>query len=436
MRSKSNSLLVRRLALPRMSLILVSLFAALAVGGVVSVPAYAGGPVWIVDGKPLAAGKTDIGVLKAKLSLMWEDKGTKEKFEVSCEANGRSENKGGVPGTDSQETFTMTKCTLVKAAKNCALKGTTIKINALPWATTLVDFKGKIYDRITADFGPILEKCENGNFNKEFPVKGNVFIELTDGVGLVKMALPTEGVGEDTLEYEGAKAVLSGEGTLEASESGETLEVSTEAAWEQCAEGGSTTKYSEHQCLKAESGGKWSWQEVASTEKTVGHGSLVLKDTNIPIIGTVEVKCTSNDAGSVGPREYDRIETITEIKCEAGKNCEKIEETVKPLNLPWQTELFEETEKKIRDNIRATNGKGAGWSVKCKVLGVVSTDECTSEEGSAAIENKATGSELLVLATFETKSAKAKCSVGGAGSGLVEGTIAILKENGWGLRVS
>jgi hypothetical protein len=38
--------------------------------------------------------------------------------------------------------------------------------------------------------------------------------------------------------------------------------------------------------------------------------------------------------------------------------------------------------------------------------------------------------------TFDNKSPNAKCEVGGAASGEVRGTIAVLQANGWGLRVS
>ena len=205
--------------------------------------------------------------------------------------------------------------------------------------------------------------------------------------------------------------------------------------WEQCSESGSVTKYSEHQCVKAEGTGKWEWNEVKGTEAVVSHASLVFKDTKVPIIGTVEVQCTGHDEGSVGPGQFDRITKITEIKCAAGKNCEKIEKVLEPVHLPWQTELAEE-EGKPRDKIKSGGSGAPGFTVACKEFGITETDECTSEEGSTASTNEVTNKELLVLTTFDAKTAKSTCKLGGAKAGELLGTNAILKANGWGLRVA
>lgn len=221
-----------------------------------------------------------------------------------------------------------------------------------------------------------------------------------------------------------------------------------ERVWEHCQTekeaGPIPTKYSEHQCTTAMSGGKWAWRTVENTEKVVTHGSLVLKDLKVPIEGTVEVQCTGEDVGSVGPKTFDRIESITNIQCAAGKGCEKLEGNAEPRNIEgigWQTALEEPVAGEIRDKI--TNGKtgkeAPGWAVTCRVLGVTETDVCTVTEGSTKVENKATpGVEgsLLVLTTFEAKSPKANCTVGGEKEGEVLGTIANLQANGWGLRVS
>ena len=210
------------------------------------------------------------------------------------------------------------------------------------------------------------------------------------------------------------------------------------AAWEQCATekaAAAATKYETNQCLKVQSSGKWAWQEITSAEKVKSQGSLKLSDINIPIAGTVEVSCSGTDTGTVGPGKTDVTESITVASCTAGKNCEKLIKNAEPLHLPWKTELFN-TEKTVRDAIKA-DGKGEpGWAVECKVLGVTKKDECTTETGTTLMSNVLTNGELLVLADFESKSGKAKCTVGGANSGEVIGGIANLKENGWGLRVT
>jgi hypothetical protein len=198
--------------------------------------------------------------------------------------------------------------------------------------------------------------------------------------------------------------------------------------------GTTTTKYTEHQCVKAGAGGGWEWSELRGTEAARSHESLRLKDTKI-LGKTVEVKCSGEDVGSVGPGRFDRITAIENIKCVKGENCEEVTKAAEPRNLPWQTELVEE-EGKIRDKIKAENGKGAGWALTCKVLSVSETDECTSEEEGTSVANTVTSGGLLVLAEFESKTAKAKCSIGGTGAGVVEGPDAILLTNGWGLRVA
>ncbi len=210
------------------------------------------------------------------------------------------------------------------------------------------------------------------------------------------------------------------------------------ATWEQCASGGATTKYETNQCAKASSTGTFSWQEVKGTEKTKGFGSLRLADTKVPIVGTVAVQCTGEAKGAVGPGQLDRTTAIVSIVCAPSTNCEKVEKTASPENLPWQTELAT-VEGKKRDNVKAVNGKGAGWAVTCKVLGITKTDVCTTEEGSAGVANtvtKGVSGELLVLGTFDAKSINAKCELGGALSGEVRGTISTLLETGAALRIA
>ena len=203
--------------------------------------------------------------------------------------------------------------------------------------------------------------------------------------------------------------------------------------WLHCEKGAAGTKYEDNNCSKANPGGEWAWKEVTGTEEVVSHGSLTLADIKVPVEGTVLVDCTGTDKGTVGPGKFDRITAIENIVCVAGTHCEKLEKAAEPLNLPWQTELVEENGT-LRDKIKAENGKGAGWAVTCKVLGVTKTDECLTEEGSTLVENKLTsGKEQLVLNDFEEKSPKAKCSVGGAEAGEVKGTIALLQANKQGL---
>ncbi len=79
--------------------------------------------------------------------------------------------------------------------------------------------------------------------------------------------------------------------------------------WEQCSEGGSATKYSEHQCTTAEGSGKWQWNEVKGTEAVVGKGTLTLSDTNATG-GETTIQCSGTEEGVVGPGKLDKVTKI------------------------------------------------------------------------------------------------------------------------------
>ncbi len=198
-------------------------------------------------------------------------------------------------------------------------------------------------------------------------------------------------------------------------------------AWLQCRENAGTgTKWTESKCATAGSSGKWEWTELTTTEKVEGEGTLVLKDTNIDS-KTVIVQCAGTDVGSIGPKQFDRIVTVTTVGCTNVENCGG---TIKAeaVNTPWQTELFE-TEGKIRDKIVSeTSGKEPGWKVTC--TGV--SDVCEAITTTATENVQSTG---VVNAIFDSKSAKAKCS-GGTLSGEVTGKIVNRSSEGWAIRVS
>ncbi len=206
--------------------------------------------------------------------------------------------------------------------------------------------------------------------------------------------------------------------------------------WEQCSEGGSVTKYTEHQCKAASSTGKWEWNEIAGTEEVRLKGTLRFKDTKVPILGTAEVECNGESAGVVGPGKLGKITEvkITATHCKGIKVCEEVK-SFEARDLPWQTELYETESKQFNKLIG--DGKGEpGWKFECKTSIGTQTDECLTESEkpeSLLLENKLTNGELLVLATFQHLR-KAKCSQGGAESGEITGSIGILKTNGTGLR--
>jgi|HubBroStandDraft_6_1064221.scaffolds.fasta_scaffold222598_2 hypothetical protein len=215
--------------------------------------------------------------------------------------------------------------------------------------------------------------------------------------------------------------------------------------WEHCETEKANTavsKWTTDQCTTAASmaAAGFSWQEVKGTEAVRSHGSLRLSDETLGV--KVEVLCSGANAGSVGPGKFDRIVTITEIQCEAGKNCEKLDKTAEPRDLPWQTELVEPKAGEVRDHITSGGNGEPGYAVTCTVpiLGE-REDVCTTEKGTTGVKNvvtKGVSGELLVLADFEKpeKAEKANCTVGGKEAGEILGSIAILQASGQGLRIS
>jgi hypothetical protein len=222
---------------------------------------------------------------------------------------------------------------------------------------------------------------------------------------------------------------------------------SASAAVEQCGPGTEKripTKYTNHQCLAAATNneGEWQWQAIGNTEEYRTRGSLKLADTKVPIVGKVVIECYGEGTGALGPGGHSRVTMIEAVpaKCRNIENCEEIKK-IEARNLPWQAEIYD-TEGGVSQQITGTGSGEPGWSIECKVLGISKEDECVSEASkpeSTRLVNKETknGSaiELLVLSTYQ-KLRRGRCTVGGAEAGEVGGSIAYLKKNGWGLRVS
>ena len=190
------------------------------------------------------------------------------------------------------------------------------------------------------------------------------------------------------------------------------------------------------QCTTASSTGKWQWSEVNGTEPAHTKGSLLLKDTAITVKS--EVECYGESNGAVGPGKYGRVNeiTVTPAQCRGVKNCEKVE-IIRAVHLPWQTELYESEKGVILEALSNTGNGEPGWEVECKVGSNKINDLCEQEPGtqeSILAENKATGTELLVLGTFNHLR-KGKCSTGGKAVGEVVGSLAGF-VTGKGLRVS
>jgi hypothetical protein len=211
--------------------------------------------------------------------------------------------------------------------------------------------------------------------------------------------------------------------------------------WEHCTKGAVSglTKWENHNCSTVGTGtNEWQWKEVNNTEEVRIKGSLKLSDSKASILGKSSAECSGESIGAVGPGIHGRINEIivSPAQCRGIENCTTVLK-IAPLNLPWQTENFE-TEKKVLQLLKGTTGKEPGWELECEIAGVKASDKCeqvVGEPESILLENKATGTELLVLGTFQHLR-KSTCSLGGAKTGEVTGSLAVLQANSWGLRVS
>jgi hypothetical protein len=176
-------------------------------------------PLWLVKGAVLKASEAisapvKFGVLKFK----WEEKTSGTKFEAECKrASGRMELDGGGPGKDKVRSLSFKECTLTKGGTECGLTIGGVTAEGLPgWATELQESGGKFYDLASeVKFSLILEGCETVSFNKTWLFKGNLEAEASTSSEKVKLVWPTSELSGDTLESEGAKAQLSGEGEVE-----------------------------------------------------------------------------------------------------------------------------------------------------------------------------------------------------------------------------
>jgi hypothetical protein len=175
---------------------------------------------------------------------------------------------------------------------------------------------------------------------------------------------------------------------------------------------------------------------LTSTLKVHSVGLVLLEDTKAPG-GAVQVHCKGFDAGTVSPGGLDLVESVTaellkgsdKIPCtfdKVGACKSNVTPTALALNLPWRTELVLNGTS-VRDLILADGHGEPGWSVTCtNIFGGTTEDHCLAEAGkpgSVSLTNVAGG----VLGTFDKLTPNAKCSLGGAESGHVEGTV--LTEN-------
>ncbi len=318
-----------------------------------------------------------------------------------CETTG--EGSAGTTVTDEETKWGASKCTVVSGSCE-ASKGAALKAVHLPWHSELLKSGGSSYDVIASSGkgapGYTIE-CTVGGILK-------VVDECTATTLKTSMANVAGGV-DATFDGEKlncsvggtGKGVIEGTQLLEATKGGE-LEV-TAPEWRQgSAKLSASVATKSKGTVKLTDEGHGEWECEATGEGPAGLGA-VGEETKW---GTS--KCT-----------------VVSGSCEAGKAAE-----LKAVNLPWHSELL--IAGGVGYDTITSGGKGApGYKVECTVGGILKVvDECTATTLKTSMTNTMGG----VDATLDGE--KLKCSVGGAGKGLVEGTQLLEAAKGGELEVT
>jgi hypothetical protein len=206
--------------------------------------------------------------------------------------------------------------------------------------------------------------------------------------------------------------------------------------WSVCLKGSGLTKYTSSKCLTAGSGGEWQLLGVPKgtliTVKLLAI-SILLRDTGISAavlcFGTGskgEGVIEEGGKGKVRVSEYENAKA----DCRGIEGCEKEGiETIKAVNLPWNTEVYEGTNGKPLGRVSNGGSGEPGWEVVCKVAGVKKTDICEMEAGhpeeaelvNELTKNSAGETELLVKGRSQ-QVGEGKCTLGGAKSQKISGS--------------
>ncbi len=206
------------------------------------------------------------------------------------------------------------------------------------------------------------------------------------------------------------------------------------ARWVTCVKGSGI--YTSNTCATVGAGG-WETKELAGTSTVTSSGELELEDSKATG-GATAIKCKGTGTGwvanlSTGNGE-DGVTTIKATSCAfvSGKvgSCEESKGvTAVARNLPWGTRLVE-TNNEVRDEIisggKTQEGSGEpGWAVECTVAGVLKISDRCEHSGNtvSTTANRSTGEVEEKFDTTTEKETMATCSVGGAGAGLVHGTL-------------
>jgi hypothetical protein len=196
--------------------------------------------------------------------------------------------------------------------------------------------------------------------------------------------------------------------------------------WVTCLPKSGAGQWEDSHCTKGKTNGGWETSELTTTVEVTSSDKLTLEDS----AEKTAVTCTGLDKGKIGAEGSDSVTEISNVKCEFVKEengkCEASGPvSAKPLNLPWSTHLAERTnaskELEVRDEITSlVSGKEPGWTLTCRVDGVLEvSDECSGNTSTKVRSNRTEGS---VEAEFEKESPKGGCSLSKEKTGVITGT--------------
>jgi hypothetical protein len=202
--------------------------------------------------------------------------------------------------------------------------------------------------------------------------------------------------------------------------------------WVQCEENKEQGQWETSSCTKAKTDGNWETEELVETVEVTSSDSLELEDSKATG-GAIDVKCSGKNMGWLGAEGTDGISAMT-ISCSFVKHgeCEESKGiSAKAVNLPWATRL-EEKAGHTRDVIENGGTGEPGWSFECLVGGILKVAD-TCERSGVTTSVSPNSAQETIETSFDkvTEEEKmAKCSSGGAESGLIRGTEIISPREG------
>jgi len=153
---------------------------------------------------------------------------------------------------------------------------------------------------------------------------------------------------------------------------------------------------------------------------------LLLEDMSAgPLKQATSVTCEGGGLGLLLPGGLDEVNSAEPLNCarETDGACSTLD-AVRPVNLPWLTELLPFKTNEAIDDLYEGTGGSPGWAVECETALGKKTDTCTTNKGHTLISSTAgeeIGAEFLESAVEEEW---AECSEGSPKlNGLVVGTL-------------